>query len=120
MRAVVTDRVVWAVGLSVTLVSPAKTAEPIEMPFRLRTLVSPGNHVLDVGPDPPWEWAILRVEGASHCKVYGHSVVICAKTAEPVKMPFGFWAWMGPGNRVLDGAQIPMGRDNFGGKGHQL
>ena len=82
--------------------------------------MSPGNHVLDVGPDPPWEWAILRVEGASHCKVYGHSVVICAKTAEPVKMPFGFWAWMGPGNRVLDGSQIPMGRDNFGGKGHQL
>jgi len=34
-----TDRVVWSVGLSVcrsvTVVSPAKTAEPIEMPFGL-------------------------------------------------------------------------------------
>jgi len=38
---------------SVTLVSPAKMAEPVEMPFGLRTLVGPGNHVLDGGPDPP-------------------------------------------------------------------
>ena len=38
---------------SVTLVSPAKTAAPIELPFGLRTWVSPGNHVLDGGPDPP-------------------------------------------------------------------
>ena len=38
---------------SVTLVSPAKTAAPIELPFGLRTLVHPGNHVLDGGPDPP-------------------------------------------------------------------
>jgi len=38
---------------SVTLVSPAKTAELIEMPFGLRTRVGPGNHVLDGGPDPP-------------------------------------------------------------------
>jgi len=33
--------------LSVTLVSSAKTAEPVEMPFGLRTRVSPRNHVLD-------------------------------------------------------------------------
>jgi len=32
---------------SPTLVSPAKTAEPIEMPFGLRTRVVPSNHVLD-------------------------------------------------------------------------
>jgi len=57
------------IGLSVTLVSPAKTAEPIEILFGLRTWVGPGNHVLDGGPDPPWEGAILRVEVASHCKV---------------------------------------------------
>jgi len=53
---------------SVTLVSPAKMAAPIEMPFGLRTQVSPMNHVLDVGPDPPWEGQFLG-EGASHCKV---------------------------------------------------
>jgi len=42
MQPIVTDGVVWtllSVGLSVTLVSPAKTAEPIEMPFGLWTLV---------------------------------------------------------------------------------
>jgi len=38
---------------SVTLVSPAEMAELIEIPFRLRTRVDPGNHVLDGGPDPP-------------------------------------------------------------------
>jgi len=31
----------------------AKTAEPIEMPFRLKTRVNPGNHVLDRGSDLP-------------------------------------------------------------------
>jgi len=33
-------------------------AEPIEMPFGLRTQVGPVNHVLDGGPDSPWEWAV--------------------------------------------------------------
>jgi len=53
MRSIVTDRVPWSVGLSGTLVSPAKTAEPMEVPFGLRAPVGPGNHVLDWGPDPP-------------------------------------------------------------------
>jgi len=52
MQPIVTDRVAWSVGLSVTLMSPAKAAEPIEMSFGLRTWVGPGNHVLDGGPDP--------------------------------------------------------------------
>ena len=33
-----------SVGLSVTFVIPAKTAEPIKIPFGLRTSVGPGNH----------------------------------------------------------------------------
>jgi len=45
-------------------VSPAKTAELIEMPFGLRAQVDPENHVLDGDPDPPYEGAILRGEGA--------------------------------------------------------
>jgi len=36
-----------SVCLSVTVVSPAQTAEPIEMPFGLRTWVGPENQVLD-------------------------------------------------------------------------
>jgi len=38
---------------SVTLESPAKTAEPIEMLFGLFARMVPRNHVLDGGPDPP-------------------------------------------------------------------
>jgi len=59
----------WSVGWSATVMSPAKTAEPIEIPFGLRTWVSPRNHVLDGGLDPLWEGAILKGEGAAHCKV---------------------------------------------------
>jgi len=47
MRLTVTDRVAWSVGLSVTLVSPAKTAEPTEMLFGLWAWMGPRNHVLD-------------------------------------------------------------------------
>jgi len=44
MWHIVTNRVAWSVGLSVTLVSPAKTAEPLEMPFGLWTLVGRRRH----------------------------------------------------------------------------
>jgi len=55
MRSIAADRVAWSaslsvglsvclsVCLSVTLMRPAKTAEPIEMPFGLRTRVDPGT-----------------------------------------------------------------------------
>jgi len=39
-----------SVGLSVTIMSPAKTVEPIEMSFGL--WAGPRNHVLDDGLDP--------------------------------------------------------------------
>jgi len=53
-----------SVGLSVTIVNPAKTAEPIEIPLGLWTRVGgPRNHVLERDPDPPWEVAILRGKG---------------------------------------------------------
>ena len=38
---------------SVTLVSPAETAAPVKMPFRLRTWMGPRNNVLHGGLDPP-------------------------------------------------------------------
>jgi len=45
-------------------------AEPIEMPFGLRTRVGPENHVLDGGPDPPMGMGNFeRRKGASHCRV---------------------------------------------------
>jgi len=61
-------------------------AEPIEMPFGLRTRVGLWKHVLDGGPDPPWGGEnFWGGEWASHCKV------ICAKMAERIWMPFGLW-----------------------------
>jgi len=47
---------------------PGKTAEPIEMPFGLRTRVGPRNHVLDGGPGPPSKGTILRRERYLHGK----------------------------------------------------
>ena len=35
------------VGLSVMTMSPAKTAEPIEIQFEMLSRMGPGNHVLD-------------------------------------------------------------------------
>jgi len=52
-----------SVGLSVTIVNPAKTAEPIEIPLGLWTRVGPRNHVLERDPDPPWEVTISRGKG---------------------------------------------------------
>jgi len=57
------------VSLSVTIVSPAKTAEPIEMLFGVCTWVGSRKHLLDGGGDPPCQWAILRGKGAAHCKI---------------------------------------------------
>jgi len=37
MTPILTDGVAWSVGLSVTIVNPAKTAEPIDTPFGLWT-----------------------------------------------------------------------------------
>ena len=49
----------------VTVVSPVKTAELIEMPFRLWTLVGLRNHVLDRGPDHPVQSGNFREGHAS-------------------------------------------------------
>jgi len=56
----------WSVGLSVTVVSPAKTAEPIDMPFGVWSLVGSRNHVIIWGSRSPCERAILRGKGAAH------------------------------------------------------
>ena len=73
MRPIFTDRDGLSVGLSVCrsvmIVSPAKSAEPIDMLFGIWTRVGPGNHVLDGDPDHSCERAILRGKGAAHCKV---------------------------------------------------
>jgi len=44
--------------------------------------------------DPPRERAIL-VDGRAHCKVQALSAVSCAKTAEPIHLPFRLWTRVG-------------------------
>jgi len=51
-----------SVGLSVTLVSPAITPEPIEMLFGVWAWVGPRNHVLDGVYILPWKGAIFKGE----------------------------------------------------------
>jgi len=54
--------------------------------------------------------------GLSVC--WSVTLVSPAKTAAPIEMPFGLWPWVGPGNHVLDGVQIPHRKEQFwGGKG---
>ena len=81
--------------------SPAKTAAPIEMPFRLWTQVGTRNHVLHEGPDP------LMGRGNSEGGK-GHPIVkcrdtavICEKMAEPIEIPFGLWAQMSRRNHCV-------------------
>jgi len=64
--------------------------------------VSSRNHVLDGGPDRPWEAAILMGKRRPIVK-YRETAVICAKTAKAIEMPFGLWTWMVRRNHVLDG-----------------
>jgi len=40
-------------------------------------------------------------ERTANCKVFGRSVMSCAKTAEPIEMPFGIGNRVGPTNHVL-------------------
>jgi len=49
MQLIVTD---WGGAWSVTAVSPAKTAKPIEMNFELWTQVGQKKRILDGVPDP--------------------------------------------------------------------
>jgi len=66
---------------SVTLVSLAEMAEPIEVPFGLRTWVGPGNHVLDGGPDDPCRGAVFTGKDMpGHAR--RHSTVSCATSGQ--------------------------------------
>jgi len=53
----------------VTVVSPVKTAEPIEMSLRLWARMRPRNHALDGGQDPCVGMGNFEGKRAAHCKV---------------------------------------------------
>jgi len=80
---------------------PAKTAEPIEMPFGMWTRMGPRNHVLDVVQIAACQRAIFGKEHLRAC-----APILCrelCKMAEPIEMPFGLWTRMGPRKHVLGG-----------------
>jgi len=90
-------------------VSHAKTAEPIEMPFGLRTRVEPINNVLDGVHIPPRE-------GGGRGGPF-----VCPKTAEPIDIPFGLRTEVGPRNHALDGGPDPlMGRGSLRREGRPI
>jgi len=65
----------------------------------------------------PWEGAILRGEGWPIVK-YRDTLVICAKVAEPIKVPFQLLTWMGPKNHELECGPMPnvmVALPNIGG-----
>jgi len=49
-----------------------KRAEPIKMLFQGLTHVAAMNHVLDEGPDNPWEEALLRGDKCRRIATYLH------------------------------------------------
>ena len=94
---------------SIAFRTNTKTAEPIEMPFGLITRVGPRYHVLDGDPFLQGKGAFFWGGNvAAHCKVMRHSTVRCAKTAEPIVMPFWMKTRVSPRNRVLDGGADPQ------------
>jgi len=101
----VTDRVTWSVCWSVMIVSPAKTTESIEMPFGCGLGWAQGILYLMVSRSSHTKGQ-FRGEGTAHCKLQGHSVVSCAKMADPIEMPFVVWTWVGVSKHVSDGVHI--------------
>jgi len=65
-----------------------KTAELIEMTFGLWAQVDPRKHVLDGGPDPPYEEAILEKSMSVHAQ--RHSVMSCAKRLNRLRCHLGY------------------------------
>ena len=58
-------------SLAVAIMRPAKTAEPIKMLFGVWTRGDPRNHVLDQGPDPSRELAVLTGKTLSAWQMAG-------------------------------------------------
>jgi len=81
------------------------------------SLVDTRNHVLDGGSDRPWEVGNFEGKGMPR-HLRRHSAVSCAKTVEPIEMPFGLWTGIGARKHVLDGVQIPHAKEQFLGNGH--
>ena len=83
------------VCLSQSLVSPAKTAKPIEMPFVMLSRVDPRKHVLDGVQFPTREGAVLKRGGESgQPRTSGSRYIQCDSAGRytgTVRMPVGMY-----------------------------
>jgi len=75
------------------------------MLFGLWAWVGSRNHVLHGGPDPRAQKSNFRGQ-VMPGSAQRHSAVICAKTAEPIKIPFGLWTLVCWRKLVLHGGHI--------------
>jgi len=82
---------------------PCKNSCTDRAAFWVEDLGGPGNHVLDGVQIPPMGKSKFFEENGHPIVKYRDTTVVCAKTAEPIGMPFGLWARMGRRNHVLDG-----------------
>jgi len=83
-----------SVGLSLTIVSPAKTAERIEMPFGVWTQVNPRNNVVDGAHiDATWRIRLNRPCAGSLILTPSHTAAFFVKLLWPLVMvlcsPYG-------------------------------
>jgi len=74
------------------------------MPFGFDDLGGPKEPHIRWGSDALMERSDFKGEGATRCELHRLSAVSCAKTAEPIDMPFGFCTPVGPRKYVLGGA----------------
>jgi len=70
--------------------------------------MGPRNHVLHEGSGLPTRMGNFEGKRVAHCNVWRLSAVRCAKTAEPVEMPFGISIRVDPRKHLLrvDGVHI--------------
>jgi len=110
MWPILTDQVVWSVSLSV-----CHSREPCKNGWTDLDAVwvvrSGGLNEPQIrwGLDHPCEGATFREKNMpGHAR--RHFAMSCANMVEPIKMPFGFWTWVGPRKHVL----------HVGGRWHSL
>jgi len=88
----VTDGVEWFVGRSVTILSPAKMAELIEVLFGLWTQVGLRNHVLDGVQIPMWRGSS---DGGKHY-LHGRWLAERARSTILLQRNLSIWRNAGP------------------------
>ena len=76
-------------------------------------LVTLSIMIIIIRPHCSTSGLLLETEQQSVCWYVSVTTTIPAKTAVPIKTPFGMWTWVGPRNCVLDRGPDPQGSLHF-------